>query len=85
MQLELSVNQLAQKVANTALDEIMVNDRPLREWVEILADVYEVVESYGIDYQRDKADLSDFERDILEALRLGEESKNEDQNNSNRD
>ena len=83
--MELSVNQLAQKVANTALDEIMVNDRPLREWVEILADVYEVVESYGIDYQRDKADLSDFERDILEALRLGEESKNEDQNNSNRD
>lgn len=73
--MELSVSKLAQKVADTALDEIMVNDRSIREWVEILADVYEVVESYGIDYQRDKADLSDFERDILEALRLGEENK----------
>ena len=62
MKLELSINELARKVADTALDEMLINDRPLREWVEILADVYEVVESYGIDYQRDKADLSDFLR-----------------------
>lgn len=83
--MELSINELARKVADTALDEMLINDRPLREWVEILADVYDVVEGYGIDPERDKEDLSDFEKDILEALRFGEESKNEDQNNSNRD
>lgn len=37
--------------------------------------MYEVVEGYGIDPERDIADLSDFEKDILEALRLGEENK----------
>ena len=43
------------------------------EIIEILCDVYAVVESYDIDFHRDRGDLTDFEKDMLEALRLTEE------------
>lgn len=35
MKLELSIDELARKVADTALDEMLINDRPLREWVSL--------------------------------------------------
>ena len=60
----------AEIIANKALKEFEINGRTLNQWIEILSDVYSVVESYDIDFHRDRGDLTDFEKDIIEALKL---------------
>ena len=62
--------EFAKEVAEKALTAFDVNGKSIRQWIEILCDVYAVVESYDIDFHRDRGDLTDFEKDMLEALRL---------------
>ena len=64
--------EFAKEVAEKALNAFDVNGKSIKQWIEILCDVYAVVESYDIDFHRDRDDLTDFEKDMLEALRLTE-------------
>lgn len=64
--------EFAKSVAEKAISEIEVNGRTIKQWIEILCDVYAVVDSYDIDFHRDRDDLTDFEMDVLEALKLSE-------------
>lgn len=63
--------------AEKALNAFDVNGKTIMQWIEILCDVYAVVGSYDIDFHRDRGDLTDFEKDMLEALRLNEEVEHE--------
>ena len=69
--------EFAKKIADKALNEVEINGRTVKQWIEILSDVYAVVDSYDIDFHRDRGDLTDFEKDMLEALRLNEEVEHE--------
>ena len=73
-----------ERIANKALNEFEINGRTLNQWMEILADVYAVVDSYGIDIHRDRGDLTDFEMDILEALKLSDVEDKEQKDGDNR-
>ena len=64
--------EFAKSVAEKAISEIEVSGRTIKQWIEILCDVYAVVDSYDIDFHRDRGDLTDFEMDMLEALKLSE-------------
>lgn len=64
--------EFAKEVADKALNAFDINGKTIMQWIEILCDVYAVVESYDIDFHRDRGDLTDFEKDMLEALRLTE-------------
>lgn len=61
--------EFAKSVAEKAISEIEVNGRTIKQWIEILCDVYAVVDSYDIDFHRDIGDLTDFEMDIINALK----------------
>ena len=63
----------AERIANKVLNEFEINGKTLNQWVEILRDVYDVVDSYDIDFHRKRGDLTNLEKDILEALKLTEE------------
>lgn len=64
--------EFARSIATKALNDIEVNGKSINQWINILGDVYSVVDSYGIDFHRDRGDLTDFEIDILEALQLAD-------------
>ena len=63
---------MQKSVAEKAISEIEVNGRTIKQWIEILCDVYAVVDSYDIDFHRDRGDLTNLEMDMLEALKLSE-------------
>ena len=64
--------EFAKKIADKALNEVEINGRTVKQWIEILSDVYAVVDNYDIGFHRDRGDLTDFEADILEALKLSD-------------
>ena len=74
--------EFAKNIAEKALYEFEVNGRSIMQWIEILCDVYSVVDSYDIDFRRDRGDLTDFEVDILEALKISD-AKNKEKTNDN--